>query len=161
MSDYCTVTLDLIASDYARAKEIIPEIEDFNEKYDFDFDGVKMQSLTFNQVNYGELEFEERLQEQKIPYDKGWSGGSEYGPGIDYFRVSANGETVLKSFANDEQNSVALTELIHYREQGIKALDDFIARKQDEVNVISWVEQKAILTSLSEESGGATGAKTL
>lgn len=85
MGDSTWVTLRVHAEDVERAKEILGE-------YAFNHLDARWAYFEFSEVNYGELDEEQDLQEAGIPYDYQWGSGGDYGPGSRYVRYTPEGK---------------------------------------------------------------------
>jgi len=57
--------------------------------------GDGFTQFMFEEVNYAELDIEKDLRDARIPYDKDWEAGCEYGAGTEQFRVLPDGTTSL------------------------------------------------------------------
>jgi hypothetical protein len=104
----------------------------------------------FYDINYAELEFESRLQELSIPYDKDWAAGSCY-PGEETFRIKADGEPELKEFSEGMRGMISLDDVKSALADG--TLPAYLAQAEKEVSHISWEEQEIILTNLKIKQG--------
>jgi len=100
----------------------------------------------FHDVNYSQLEFESRLQELSIPYDKGWDAGDEYPAGEEIFRIKADGEPELKEFSEGMRGMISLDDVKSALADG--TLPAYLAQAEKEASHISWEEQEIILTNL-------------
>lgn len=58
----------------------------------------------FYEVNYGRLDFLDQLTAAGIAYDSEWGHGSEYGPGCEFCRFTAEGEVIIKELYNSDAN---------------------------------------------------------
>lgn len=90
----------------------------------------------FYDVNYGELPFLDALENAGIPFDSDWDSGSEYGPGCDSCRFTADGDAIRKSIADDYRNP-SIDELMK-NINDYAALKNFITKHYDEISVLSW-----------------------
>lgn len=57
--------------------------------------GNDLTQFMFEEVNYADLEIEKDLRDARIPYDKDWEAGCEFGAGVESFRVLPDGTTSL------------------------------------------------------------------
>lgn len=108
-----------------------------------------LMTLEFHDVDNANLGIERELQAHGIPYDKAWDPGDEYPKGVEYGRVLADGSFSVKSFVNNEENTVNL-------DAALKALDNlsiasFLKAQQKEKSVIDWSTQEAILANLGSK----------
>lgn len=130
MGDRTYVTLTILASQQDEAIK----------HFDGDADEAHTHGLfahhTFYEVNYGNLQFLDELQAAGIAYDSQWEAGSEYGPGCDYCRFTADGDVVLKSISDSYQNP-SLTKLME-KINNYEELRAFIIAHHEEVSVLSW-----------------------
>lgn len=135
MGDRTAVTLTIRTSQVAKARPCFdtePEYEHQDEKGFTEF--------TFYEVNYGNLEFLDQLQETGIAYDSRWESGSEFGSGCDYCRFTHDGEVILKGISDDYRNP-SIDELMKNIDD-YAALKAFITKHYNEIFVPSWDSQE-------------------
>ena len=102
MGDRTSVMLQVLRVDADRAREIIEPIEGEADQED-DPDGTSLLfDFHFNDVNYGNLNCLEDLQEAGIPHDSSWESGGDYGPGCQSCRFTDTGGMIVNSVAADE-----------------------------------------------------------
>lgn len=94
----------------------------------------------FEDVNYGELDFLYKLKAAGIAYESEWNRGSEYGPGVQSVRFTADGDVIEKSVYNDECciNVHDLMALLDKPEE----VKELITITHQAVSVLSWVNQE-------------------
>lgn len=88
MGDRCCVTLTVLSEHAQRTAEI------FGNDASETSVGDQLTIYTFEEVNYGNLEFLDRLTAAGIAWNSYWCGGDEYGPGTKYLRFTEHGEAV-------------------------------------------------------------------
>jgi len=139
MSDSTHVTLTIPSSLAEKAKEIFdggpadkyPDISQYN----------------FENVNYGELDFLDKLQSAGIPFDSDWEQGDEYGKGCESLRFSEDGEAIRKTIYVSEINpdlhqlmaiviDPSITDTMK-----LTVLVTHISKHNDRINCLPWDNQ--------------------
>lgn len=136
MGDRSYVTLSVLKSQAELAKAFM----DYEPNDEGNFDGDRCTYFSFEEVNYGELEFLDALQAAGIAYLSEWEGGSEYGPGCTSCRFTAEGEAIIKSFDDSEINPHLhnLMELINQPKQ----LRNYILAHKELRTILPWDNQE-------------------
>lgn len=98
MGDRTTVTLSVLKEQAEEAKK------HFDYGADNESEAGKLIHFEFYEVNYGTLGFLKQLTAAGIAYDSEWGHGSEYGPGCEYCRFTAEGEAIIKELYNSDAN---------------------------------------------------------
>jgi hypothetical protein len=96
-------------------------------------------TYTFEDCNYGELRFADKLTEQGIPHNREWDSGDEYSAGVETVRFTSEGK-VQRITIYDGSRSIdidTLVELINNYED----LKEYILTKQKENEVLPWDNQ--------------------
>lgn len=133
MGDRTSVTLGIPNALKEQAKTIIGQ--------DYDTEKTAMLAyFTFEQVNYGELDFLDALQAAGIAYDSGWEAGDEYGPGCKSCRFTSEGEAIVKEIYDTELDPPMST-LIQLIDQA-ENLRDFILQYKAERTLLPWANQE-------------------
>lgn len=96
MGDRTTVTLVLLQSQVAVA-EGVEGWEKPNEETEQD----DTSEFTYYEVNYGNLDFLEKLAAHGIAYTSSWCSGSEYSAGTEYCRFTPEGDAIVKQIYDD------------------------------------------------------------
>jgi hypothetical protein len=99
MNDRTTVTLHLLLSQLEAATEIMGQVEPSEQE---SHDGIA--TLTFYEVNYGNLDFLPDLRDAGIAYDSRWDAGSEYGEGVESLRFTSEGLAILNTLYVADDN---------------------------------------------------------
>jgi hypothetical protein len=134
MGDRTTVTLTVLKSQEADAQNIFDSDSEYRSE-----NGVLVE-CTFHEVNYGNLDFLDQLQEAGIAYDSRWEAGSNYGAGCDYCRFTPDGDVVLKGISDDYRNPSI--DLLMKKLDDYAALKAFIIEHHIEVTVPGWENQE-------------------
>lgn len=142
MGDRVSVVLTVPSSELERAFKVVGDAMSNPENGSF-VDG-DLTELYYGEVNWGELEFENVLIDNKIPFSTAWEAGCGFGAGGHHFRVSADGGVTFKEVYESE-NAIEIDDLKKVAANGIDAVNEFIADKEAEIEVMSWDEQLAIL----------------
>lgn len=135
MGDRTTVTLTILTNQVAQARPLFddePEYEDQNN--------LGLTEFVFYEVNYGNLQFLDQLQEAGIAYNSRWDSGSEFGSGCDYCRFTPNGGVIVKGISDDYINpslDVLMEKIDDY-----EALKKAITSHHDQVSVLDWDNQE-------------------
>lgn len=146
MGDRTSVTLTIRKADQEQFEKLSDGADEVFEGESLPNEVVTIE-YTFNDVNYAELDFESKLREQKIPYDKSWDSGSEYGAGTEYHRINQEGESTFKTFEGDTEGLVPFDDVVKSFESG--DIENYIAKVRADLIIMSWSEQNGILSSLS------------
>jgi hypothetical protein len=140
MGDRTTVTL------VVRNKDVLENPEIFEDADDSQTHGL-LTTLTYYESNYGSLDFEDVLQDKKIPYDKTWDNGRTFSEGTEYCRIGSSGMLEIKEFSANTEGSINVNEALKAYKQG--NIESFLNDKKIETTVISWDEQEAIIEALA------------
>ena len=141
MSDNTNVSLVVLKDHFEQNKSLFESVGTFNVS-NID-DALGLIYLQFYDINYGNLEIEDELQDLRIPYDKDWDAGDEYPAGCECFRVLSDGACVLKQFSSEEQGTVNINDAIRAYEAGNIAT--FLAEQKNNKTTLGWHEQKTII----------------
>ena len=134
MGDRTTVTLSFLESQQDEA------LKHFDAE---EADAWLQEPLAYHQfeeVNYGELEFLDKLKAAGIAYESEWDRGSDYGPGVQSVRFTADGEVIEKSVFNDEC-SIDVHDLMALLDKP-EELKDLITSTHKAVSVLPWENQE-------------------
>ena len=142
MATRTNVRLTIRKADQAKLEAICDDADEVNENYTPPGDPETLEYV-FHDINFANLDFEEELRDQKIPYDKSWDQGGDYEAGTEYHRINKDSESVVKEFQENTESMVLLEEVVKAVEQG--SLEKFIEQKTNEFYVIPWEEQEKIL----------------
>ena len=134
MGDRTTVTLSVLESQKNEAQEYF-EFEDNCHWFD-----EPLAYYQFEEVNYGTLDFLDKLKAAGIAYESQWDRGSEYGAGVKSVRFTADGEVIQKEIYDSEIgiNPALLMEVIDEPEK----LRQLIISHHEEVSTLSWENQE-------------------
>lgn len=144
MGDRTFIELIVRSIDFQKHESLF-EDHDNNEVF---ADGLLC--LTYYDVNYANLDFENALQEKRIPYDKTWGDGDEYTSGFKYCRVLSNGSVIVQEFSDEGRHSVKLNEAIKAYQQG--QIAEFLQAAKKERDSISWDDQETIMQRREQTS---------
>lgn len=135
MGDRTTVKLTLLASQKEAALAFFDEGPEDEDPYG------DLVEFSFYEVNYGKLDFLEKLQNAGIAYDSQWDAGGDYGAGTESCRFTDTGETINKQLYDDCMGIAVdtLIPVIH----DLLALQKIILDKQEELAVLPWNNQEA------------------
>lgn len=142
MGDRVSVVLTVPSSELERAFKIVGDAMSKPENGSFE-DG-DLTELYYGEVNWGELDFEQVLINNNIPFSTSWRPGYEFGAGGRHFRVLADGETAFKEIYESD-SAIEIDDLKKVAEKGMDAVNALIAEKEAEIEVMPWDEQLAIL----------------
>lgn len=134
MGDRTTVTLSFLESQHDEALKCF----DINE-----WDHWLNEPLAyyqFHEVNYGTLNFLDKLKEKGIAYESEWDRGSEYGNGVKSVRFTPDGDLVEKEVYNSEC-SIDVHDLMALLYKP-KELKDLITTTHKAVSVLPWENQE-------------------
>jgi len=134
MGDRTTVTLSFLESQQDEA------LKHFDSKsYDAWLD-EPLAYYQFEEVNYGELDFLDKLKAAGIAYESEWDQGIDYGSGVQSVRFTADGEVIEKTVFNNEC-SIDVHDLMVLLDKPDK-LKDLITSTHEAVSVLSWENQE-------------------
>jgi hypothetical protein len=136
MGDRTTVTLYVPSALEAAAKACFT-FEPDEESPDDDPNGIC--AFTFYEVNYGKIEFLDKLVEVGIPFDSSWDDDGEYSSGTDYCRFTQAGEVIRKEIYDCNINPPMDT-LIQYIDEPV-VLRAFILEFKEKNCVPDWENQ--------------------
>lgn len=137
MGDRTTVKLTVPTSHEQLVEEIIRDFSDSAEAVDHE-DGCT--GFTFDEVNYGQLDFLPELVRKGIAYDSEWSQGSDYGPGTESTRFTEEGEAITKTiYAVD--HSLAVITLIDVIDRPTE-LVELIKKRHEDNQILPWDNQE-------------------
>ena len=132
MGDRTRVTLSFLASQREKLDSLLGKYED-PDTVDEKIDGGGIMEYIYDEVNYGNLDFLDRLRDAGIVYDSSWDNGGEYTSGTAYCRFTEDGDCVEKSIydADINPNLQSLLNLI----ETPAALVRYIRVHEDQVSV--------------------------
>jgi hypothetical protein len=99
MGDRTHVTLTVHRDYEEQVQELLTQTGD--EPYDsevMESDGEELIYFNIEDVNYGEVNCLDKLQELGIAYDSEWAAGDEYGEGQKSLRFSPEGNAIVKQW---------------------------------------------------------------
>lgn len=100
----------------------------------------KLTAWGFDEVNYGELPFLNKLREAGIAYDNTWDRGNDYGAGTESCRFTPEGEAILRTIYDDDLNP-DIHELMA-RIDDPEALREFILQHKENTTTLPWDNQE-------------------
>jgi hypothetical protein len=102
-------------------------------------DDGKYMFYSFEECNYGNLSFTDKLIKHGIPFDKEWEEGSDFGAGNESYRYTPTGESIFNQVYRSSLsiNIYNLLNLINNYED----LKEYILTKQKENEVLPWDNQ--------------------
>ena len=100
MGDRAQVALTVLAVDRKRAEKLFNDGPSYIEDEPPELHVI----FTFDEVNYGNLDFLDELEEAGIPFDSRWESGDEYGPGCRTCRFNASGEPCRTEVSDEDRN---------------------------------------------------------
>lgn len=133
MSDRCYVVLTIPTACKDRALSII------GGGYGSIDEGTAFCHYNFEEVNYGELRFLDKLRDAGIPYTSAWERGSEYAPGEETCRYTSNGEMIVKELY-EGCDAPTLEPLLERIDDPYK-LREYILNHKEKVAVLPWDNQ--------------------
>ena len=134
MGDRTTVTLTILKSQQDEA------LKHFDFVADEAWLDEPLAYHQFYEVNYGTLDFLDKLKAAGIAYESEWDHGSEYGPGVKSVRFTADGDVVEKEVYNSEC-SIDVHDLMALLDKP-KKLKDLIKSTHQAVSVLPWENQE-------------------
>lgn len=134
MGDRTTVTLSFLESQQDEA------LKHFDSEANESWLDEPLAYHRFEEVNYGTLDFLDKLKAAGIAYESEWDRGSEYGPGIKSVRFTADGEVVQKEVYNSEC-SIDVHDLMALLDKP-EELKDLITSTHEAVSVLPWENQE-------------------
>ena len=137
MGDRSTVTLTVLTSHKKQVEEII---RDFSESPEAEDHKDACTVFTFEEVNYGSLDFLDVLISKGIAYTSEWSNGCEYGSGAENTRFTSDGEAIIKTIY-DSDLSIPIDTLMGIINQP-EELVELIKNSNEEVQVLPWDNQE-------------------
>lgn len=134
MGDRTTVTLTVLASQKEAAKELFDTaaVEDWGYR--------ELHEYLFYEVNYGELEFLDKLQAAGIAYASRWDAGDGYGAGTKFCRFTSDGDSEIKEVYDTGVNP-ELTPLLACIDDHA-ALKKFILAHRESITPLPWDNQE-------------------
>ena len=138
MGDRAQVALTILTVDRERAENLF----DGDEPSYVEDEPESMHVIfTFDEVNYGTLDFLEELEEAGIPFDSRWEGGDEYGPGFHACRFAASGEAIRYEVSDEDRNPDLNTLMAHIDDHN--KLKEYILAHGKSVTPLPWADQEA------------------
>lgn len=134
MGDRTTVTLSFLESQQDEALKHFDSVAS---------DAWLNEPLAYHQfedVNYGELDFLDKLKAAGIAYESEWDRGSDYGPGVQSVRFTPDGDAIQKSVYHDEC-SIDVHDLMALLDKP-EELKKLITATHEGVSVLSWENQE-------------------
>lgn len=107
MGDRTSVSLQIRVEQRAAAEEIMG-MDSSNDHYPI---GEELYEYSFDEVNYGTLDFLDEFVQAGIAYDSNWGAGSEYSPGTEAVRFNEEG-VVLQVTVYEGGENPDMTELL-------------------------------------------------
>lgn len=134
MGDRTTVTLSFLESQQDEA------LKYFDSDADEAWLHEPLVYHQFNEVNYGTLNFLDKLKAAGIAYESEWDRGSEYGPGVKSVRFTPDGDVVEKEIYNSEC-SINVHDLMTLLDKP-EELKNLIRSTHQAVSVLPWENQE-------------------
>lgn len=134
MGDRTTVTLTILESQQDEA------LKHFGSVADEAWLDEPLAYHQFHEVNYGTLDFLDKLKAAGIAYESEWDRGSEYGPGVKSVRFTSDGDVVEKEIYNSEC-SIDVHDLMALLDKP-EELKDLITSTHQAVSVLPWENQE-------------------
>ena len=103
MGDRTRVTLSFLASQQEKLDSLLGKY-DQPDTVGKNIDGGGIVEYIYDEVNYGNLDFLDRLRDAGVAYDSSWDSGGEYTSGTAYCRFTEDGDCVEKSIYDDDIN---------------------------------------------------------
>ena len=132
MGDRTFVTLTMKTDDYRNNEHCIKDLDCYDQIHQSK--ETLLTTLDYYEVNFACLDFADELIKKLIPHDQAWSAGESYPSGRFYVRFN-NDECVKKEFANNDHETVLLSDLI--KAQKDNNISDFIKKMIEEKAVCS------------------------
>lgn len=134
MGDRTSVTLSFLESQQDEA------LKHFDSDADEAWCDEPIAYHRFEEVNYGTLDFLDKLKVAGIAYESEWDSGSNFGPGVKSVRFTADGEVVEKEVYNSEC-SIDVHDLMVLLDKP-EELENLITSTHQAVSVLSWENQE-------------------
>lgn len=136
MGDRTTVTLTVPTEHAGMVEELLKD-----ERLD---DGVHdeksgLTCYTLYEVNYGEINGLDLLQDAGIAYNSAWEAGDCYGPGCASLRFLEDGTAVIKEIY-DSCHSIQINDLMLHIDD-FELLRQMIRKQYDYLQVFPWTNQ--------------------
>jgi len=101
-----------------------------------------LTSFTFDEVNYGKLDFLDQLTAAGIAYDSRWSNGCEFTAGVEHLRFTEDGTPVAMEVSDDEHHiSLDCLEQAMERPDALEHLRCVVAKLKKETIPLPWDNQ--------------------
>lgn len=139
MGDRTYVELTVLNEHAAAAQKLF----NFPAQNDECTDGVTT-TFGFEKVNYGTLDFLDKLRDAGIPYNSRWSSGDEYEAGTEYCRYTSEGICDVFEVNDSEESSVdlkKLLELIQRQDVTVDHIRTWVADHQQAITPLPWEGQ--------------------
>ena len=137
MGDRTTVKLTVPTSHEQLVEEIIRDFSYSAEAIDHE-DGCT--GFTFDEVNYGQLDWLPELIRKGIAYTSEWEAGSEYEAGSESTRFTLDGEVITK-VVYDSDLSIAIVTLMDVINKP-ESLVQLIKESHEANTVLPWDNQE-------------------
>jgi hypothetical protein len=134
MGDRTSVTLSFLESQQDEA------LKHFDSDADEAWCDEPIAYHRFEEVNYGTLDFLDKLKVAGIAYESEWDSGNNFGPGVKSVRFTADGEVVEKEVYNSEC-SIDVHDLMALLDKP-EELKNLITSTHQAVSVLSWENQE-------------------
>lgn len=138
MGDRTTVELTVLKVHLEKTKELVNESFDDEDIAQNDV----LATITFREVNYGELDVLPTLLAEGIAYDSYWWNGREYTWGTEYGRFLEDGTTIVKTIYDDDDQSMPMDKLLEVIDD-YEALKAAIRKREEELTVLPFDNQEA------------------
>jgi hypothetical protein len=157
MGDRTNVELSIIAVHHEQAKAIW---ETYDTCAEVTTQDEEISIILFEEVNYGELPFLNKLEEAGIPYDSDWGSGCEYSAGCRSFRIDENGEHDITEVGNNDTINCIGTETLRkiYSDGELSAMDKLVKiqdlveeREYNDNPPFTLLENRVILEGIKKE----------
>lgn len=145
MSDATYIDFTIRKEDKTKFESIDTDYPDTTKDYN-NINGIDYITYRFADTKNGELETEQEITIQKIPYDK-YSGidGCDY-EWVEHHRIDKQGESIVKEFYLPTYKMVNLEEIIKADKK--ETIAKLIKSEKEKNKIISWKKQEKILSKL-------------
>lgn len=98
----------------------------------------------FEEVNYGTLDFLDKLRDAGIPYNSRWSSGDGYEAGTQYSRYTSEGQIQTFELNDTEETSVDLNKLLEVIQRHgttVNSIRAWVTYHQQAITPLPWEGQ--------------------
>ena len=123
-------------------KESLPQVKEVLDLLDGEAhitEGDKLAAIYFDEVNYGNLEEQEKFSKHGIPYNYEWGNGDDYEAGRKYIRFTPEGEVKHIEYYDSEYNP-PIEKLLELSDKP-EELAQYVRQYSAEITPLPWDNQ--------------------